>query len=666
MGKPTEEEQVGIDPEAGAGDSGLICCHCSGVLERIGGAFSLRCVLVLLLSVCMFLSAVFWLPPFRALGSGHGAEGADNIPASIQASFILQKSISSVAAYTGQLEYDIYNEIGVPNTKVSIIATHPISASNSTFVIFGVLPESKYAVISPVALSILRSSLIELVLQQSNLSLTPSIFGQPSSFEVLKFPGGITVIPDQSVPIWQMTQILFNFTLNNSIIQVQKNLEELKGQLKFGLNLKSYENVYVQMTNLNGSTVAPPVIVEASVLSDVGSRILLPPRLKQLAQTITRTPAKNLGLDHTVFGRVKEVRLSSYLNNSITSIGSPSPSPSPSYEPHHSGTPLVSPYPVPSPTNAPPPSTESNPPSPLGSPSLAPVQDLPRPRSPQFSISPSPSPTTAPVPRRSPCLLPPPDASPVVQSHPPLSHNVPHAPAPSLQKPLAPATKVAPSPHNPTRLPPEISPALPPLLPPSAYGRSPQYDKGSGRKSNSQMLVSPNSPSPSRAPHTQVAVEPCNMYHDVCFLRQGSRTWTFLLYCICYILTIDCTSEVGGLLLGRNSSHMHRDLAIGVGGDCDTTSHMLMLLNVDANQREINSLGASFDSEAPECGNKWRVKVAKAAGLSMYPDMVLLEGLESCKFMYLECNLFCKERMTFSDDRLAQWPGEGDTREGAK
>ncbi|CAA6664935.1 unnamed protein product [Spirodela intermedia] len=207
--------------------------------------------------------------------------------ASIQASFVLQKPLSLVSSYSAHLEYDIFEEIGVPNTKVSIIDMSPLTSLNSTYVVFGVLPNPKDAVISPIVLSVLRSSLIELVLQESNLSLTTSIFGHPSSFEVLKFPGGITVIPIQSASIWQMSQVLFNFTLNNSITQIQRNLDELKGQLKYGLNLRSYENVYVQMTNLNGSSASPPVIVEASVLSDVGSRNLLPLRLKQLAQTIT-------------------------------------------------------------------------------------------------------------------------------------------------------------------------------------------------------------------------------------------------------------------------------------------------------------------------------------------------------------------------------------------
>ena len=118
---------------------------------------------------------------------------------------------------------------------------HPLSTSNLTHVVFGVLPDPSNAPIALLPLSILRSSLIELVLQQLNLTLTQSIFGQPSSFEVLKFPGGLTMIPGQPPPIWQRPQMLFNFTLNNSISQIHENADRLKVQLKDGLQLRSYE-----------------------------------------------------------------------------------------------------------------------------------------------------------------------------------------------------------------------------------------------------------------------------------------------------------------------------------------------------------------------------------------------------------------------------------------
>lgn len=118
---------------------------------------------------------------------------------------------------------------------------HQLGAPNSTAVAFGALPYPINARISPVSLSVLRSSLIEVFLQTTNLTLTTSTFGHPSRFEILKFQGGITVIPVQPASIWQMPQILFNFTLNNSISEILDNIVELKDQLKFGLHLRPYE-----------------------------------------------------------------------------------------------------------------------------------------------------------------------------------------------------------------------------------------------------------------------------------------------------------------------------------------------------------------------------------------------------------------------------------------
>ncbi|CAL9091722.1 unnamed protein product [Musa textilis] len=304
-----------------------------------------RSLVVLALGVCVLLPVIFWIPPFRARRSVFVPDDPDSLHAEIQASFILQKPISQLAADAARLEYDIFEEIGIPNTKVSIVSMQPLSPENSTYVVFGFLHNPKNASISLAALSILRSTLIDLVLQQINISLTSSIFGRPSAFELLKFPGGITVIPLPLTSIWDRAQILFVFKLNNTIEQILENIDRLMSELKFGLNLRSYENVYVKLMNADGSTVAPPVTVEASVLSDVGSGSLLPDRMKQLAQVITGPDANNLGLNNSVFGKVKQVQLSSYLKHSILSLA-PGPSPSPSPSP-----PPPPPPPSPSPSN---------------------------------------------------------------------------------------------------------------------------------------------------------------------------------------------------------------------------------------------------------------------------------------------------------------------------
>ena len=124
--------------------------------------------------------------------------------------------------------------------QVAILSMHRL-ASNWTDVVFGFIPDPVNVPITLVSLSVLRSSLIDLFLMQSNLTLTTSIFGPPSKFEILRFPGGITIIPMQYASIWQIPQILFNFTLNNSISEVLDNYRDLKDQLEFGLYLRRFE-----------------------------------------------------------------------------------------------------------------------------------------------------------------------------------------------------------------------------------------------------------------------------------------------------------------------------------------------------------------------------------------------------------------------------------------
>lgn len=103
--------------------------------------------------------------------------------------------------------------------------------------------------------------------------------------------------------------------------------------------------MYVQITNARGSTVACPVIVQASVMR--GFESLLPQRLKQIAQTIKHTAGKNLGLNNIVFGQVREIRLSSYLKDTLHAYPpAPAPAPSPQLTDH--SEPLISPYHAPS------------------------------------------------------------------------------------------------------------------------------------------------------------------------------------------------------------------------------------------------------------------------------------------------------------------------------
>ncbi|XP_024449663.1 uncharacterized protein LOC7473008 isoform X2 [Populus trichocarpa] len=322
----------------------FLCERCSMGLSRI----SFKCVFILMLSLCLLVSALFWIFPLHSsLHSVSGFDAKDEVKlsATVQAYFRLLKPVVQLVTHIARLEYDINEEIGIPNAKVAVLSMHRL-ASNWTDVVFGFIPDPVNVPINMVSLSVLRSSLVDLFLEQSNLTVTTLIFGQPSTFEIFRFPGGITIVPMQYASIWQMPQILFNFTLNNSISEVLDNFGDLKDQLEFGLHLRQFETVYVKITNEDGSTITPPVTVQVSVMSDLGTLQLQ--RLKQLAQIITASPVKNLGLNNSVFGKVKSVVLSSYLKDTLH--GTP-PTPSPAISP--SLPPAIAPF---APVNSPAPS----------------------------------------------------------------------------------------------------------------------------------------------------------------------------------------------------------------------------------------------------------------------------------------------------------------------
>uniref|UniRef100_A0A0E0CCS5 DUF7036 domain-containing protein n=1 Tax=Oryza meridionalis TaxID=40149 RepID=A0A0E0CCS5_9ORYZ len=281
----------------GSGRLGWWCCCCCGV----GGVVRLKCVAALVLGVAVLLSAVFWLPPFAR--RGRGSEGPDpgaGYDADIVASFRLHKMVPKLNGNASRLELDIYEEIGIPNSTVVVNSLQQLVGSNWTNVIFSIVPYPKNLTLSSTGLSILRSYFMSFVVRQSTLQLTESLFGNSSSFEVLKFPGGITIIPPQTAFLPQKPHATFNFTLNFPIYKVQDRIDELKDQMKTGLLLNSYENLYIKLANLNGSTIDPPTIVETSIFLEVGNHQPSVPRMKQLAQTITNSSSGNLGLNHTL------------------------------------------------------------------------------------------------------------------------------------------------------------------------------------------------------------------------------------------------------------------------------------------------------------------------------------------------------------------------------
>ncbi|EAY97803.1 hypothetical protein OsI_19722 [Oryza sativa Indica Group] len=258
-GQRREQPEAAGGGRGGGGDGG-------GGGGCRGGAVRPQCVAALLLGAAMALSALFLLKPFAAHRARAGAPPPPGPPgdafaalrvqdklhhakkstltlltADIVASFMLQKTVSELSGSTSKLEFDIYGEIGIPNSTVAVNFLQPIGAPNWTNVIFSIVPYPKYSSISSMYLSILRASFMSLVVEQSTLHLTESLFGDTSLFEVLKFPGGITIIPPQAAFLLQKPYASFNFTLNFPIYKVQGRMNELKDQMKAGLQLDPYE-----------------------------------------------------------------------------------------------------------------------------------------------------------------------------------------------------------------------------------------------------------------------------------------------------------------------------------------------------------------------------------------------------------------------------------------
>uniref|UniRef100_A0A0D9VA25 DUF7036 domain-containing protein n=1 Tax=Leersia perrieri TaxID=77586 RepID=A0A0D9VA25_9ORYZ len=276
----------------GRGRGGSAARRCCGGAR---GVVRLKCVAALVLGVAVLLSALFWLPPFAR--HGRGSEGPDpgaGFEADIVASFRLHKTVPELNGNASRLELDIYEEIGIPNSTVVVNSLQQLVGSNWTNVIFSIVPYPKNLTLSSTGLSILRSYFMNFVVRQSTLQLTESLFGNSTSFEVIKFPGGITIIPPQTAFLPQKPHATFNFTLNFPIYKVQDRIDELKDQMKTGLLLNSYENLYIKLANLNGSTIDPPTIVETSIFLEVGNHQPSVPRMKQLAQTITNSSSGNL------------------------------------------------------------------------------------------------------------------------------------------------------------------------------------------------------------------------------------------------------------------------------------------------------------------------------------------------------------------------------------
>ncbi|KAL4025582.1 hypothetical protein IC575_013984 [Cucumis melo] len=253
-----------------SGDSsGFLCGQCSIAFHRVCKELNFKCFFVLVLGFVVFVPGLFWLLPLHERNSGFEAKENVKLSATVQVYFVLEKPVTELLPHIKRLEFDINGELDIPDVK-------------------------------------------------------------PSTLQILKFPGGISIIPFQHASIWEFPQIVFNFTLTNSISEILDNFAKFKSELKFGLRLRSYENVYLQITNKIGSTVQPLVIVQASITSELGR--ITSQRLQQLAAIINTSPERNLGLDYSVFGEVKSVSLSSYPKRTSKAMPpsfSPAPAPAP-------------------------------------------------------------------------------------------------------------------------------------------------------------------------------------------------------------------------------------------------------------------------------------------------------------------------------------------------
>ncbi|KAJ0229112.1 hypothetical protein HA466_0319140 [Hirschfeldia incana] len=303
-----QQQEQNLDPENPEAESSRFFCgsFCSA-LSRL---FSLTCLIFLVLSVATLLSAIFWLFPRRSLPRHH-ADDIVHLNASVQACFRLHKPASELISHKGKLEMDIFSSIHLRNnTKVTVLSLHQSDASNFTDVKFGVLPVPTNHTLRKDSLTSLRSSFVNLFAQRSTLNLTTSALGKPTSFQVLKFPGGITVDPLGLEPVSGLLELMFSFTLDFSLSAIQDKVDLLKTQLELVLDLELFESFRVVLTNHKGSTISPPVTVRGCVFSTMTT---MESHIQQRFDNhLAQLPAKNFGLDNSIFGEVKNVTFTAY------------------------------------------------------------------------------------------------------------------------------------------------------------------------------------------------------------------------------------------------------------------------------------------------------------------------------------------------------------------
>ncbi|KAF2545942.1 hypothetical protein F2Q70_00019728 [Brassica cretica] len=228
----------------------------------------------------------------------------------------LHKPASKVISHRGKLEKDIFSSLDLRNhTKVTVLSLHQPAASNFTEVKFGVLPVLTNHTLRKDSLTSLRSSFVNLFAQRSSLNLNKSTFGKPTSFQVLKFPGGITVDPLGLEPVSGLLTLVFSFTLDVSLSEIQHKVDLLKNQLELVLHLEMFESFRVVLTNHKGSTISPPVTVRGCVVSTTMTTV--ESHIQQRSNNLAQPPAKNFGLDNSAFGEVRNVTFTAYPEGTV-------------------------------------------------------------------------------------------------------------------------------------------------------------------------------------------------------------------------------------------------------------------------------------------------------------------------------------------------------------
>ncbi|KAL1222834.1 hypothetical protein V5N11_022141 [Cardamine amara subsp. amara] len=308
-----QQQQQNLDPENPENPEPSRTSSSRSCSSALSCLFSLRCLIVMVLSLAIVLFAIFWLFPRRS-----PSDNAVKVTAPpIQAYFKLHKPASEVISHKGRLENEIFKSIGLPNINVTILSLKQSGSHDHHFT------DVEFAVdllnsTDHDSLTSLRSSFVNLFTQTSNLNLTKSSFGKASLFQVLKFPGGITIDPLAFNPDSRVEDVFFTFTLDISLSEIQDCLAQLTdqvGQILFS-ELEPPESIHFIFKNEQGSTLSPPVTVQVAFVSTMTE--LLEKRLDHFIQIIQTSI--NLGLDSSVFGQVKSITLSTIDSASVLAL----------------------------------------------------------------------------------------------------------------------------------------------------------------------------------------------------------------------------------------------------------------------------------------------------------------------------------------------------------